>query len=130
MKNRQNIKAVLINIIELAFLPFPEHLKYSLTLLFRVIANSLFMEFLNLSVDWALLYFNIFYELGDFDTNKRSVEGTWNITQFKMAIKIISNKKLNLKSLSIKKRLNVSLDKWSVANLAIGPLQTSLTSWC
>ena len=129
MKNRQNIKAVLINIIELAFLPFPEHLKYSLTLLFRVIANSLFMEFLNLSVDWALLYFNIFYKLDGFEINKRSLDGTWNITQFKMAIKIILNKKIKSKIPIKKKRVNVSLDKWSVVNLAIGALQTSLTSW-
>jgi hypothetical protein len=45
------MKAVLINIIELAFLPFPDNLKYALTLLFKVVANSLSMEFLNRNID-------------------------------------------------------------------------------
>ena len=59
MNNKQNMKAVLINIIELAFLPFPDNLKCSLTLLFKVVANSLFIEFLNRKIDWALLYIGI-----------------------------------------------------------------------
>ena len=71
MNNKQNMKAVLINIAEFAFLPFPDNLKCSLTLLFKVVANSLLIEFLNRKIDWALLYIGIYNNLDDLIMNKR-----------------------------------------------------------